>query len=579
MPQIYPKKIKNQIYYYYQYTYREKVDPALSGKKRGSGKSRVRTISVFLGTAEAIYETLKTGKPTEVAYREFGLIAAGYEAAKQIGLLYALRRHIPGKRYGIFKWIFFLVTIINRLDCATSKEQMGKWASKTILPELLEFNADILNSKTFWYVTDDVISEKEVNKKRLKDPGLNDDLFAGITATVFENIENEIWPQLAGLLGGSIEGLIYDTTNFFTYIKEPASSMLAKSGHNKDSRHSLKQIGLALLVEKVWGMPIFHRLYKGNSHDSKTFSGIITELLKRIKAAITDIEDLVLVIDKGNNSEDNFNKLKGQINWVGSLTTSHYPQLIKKNLSEYSGRYGKYKYYRTDMEIMGMKCAVVVTYNEDLHKKQQYTLQAGIGKLKKKLQEKFDSYKMLPQKLTKGITSLKEADRYGTYVDVAVEDKKLVFTPLRDKMEAKEKFLGKNIIFSDKTDAESGWIIAQYKQKEKVEDDFKVLKSPDIIRFRPVRHWTDTKIYAYGFCCIMALILIKVMQIQADRIGLKMSPAVLKEELKDMKEIIMIYGKDRAEKQISQRSSIQQKLWELFDLMQVEKAVNHTLSA
>jgi transposase len=231
------------------------------------------------------------------------------------------------------------------------------------------------------------------------------------------------------------------------------------------------------------------------------------------------------------------------------------------------------------MEIMGINCAVVVTYNEALHKKQQYTLQAGIEKLKKKLQEKFASYKRLPPKLTKGITALKEADRYGAYIDIAVKDKKLVFTPLRDKMEAKEQFLGKNIIFSDKPDAESGWIIAQYKQKEKVEDDFKVLKSPDIIRFRPVRHWTDTKIYAYGFCCIMALILIKVMQIQADRIGLKMSPAVLKEELKDMKEIIMIYGKNRAEKQISQRSSIQQKLWELFDLMQVEKAVNHTLSA
>lgn len=229
----------------------------MSGKKRGSGKSRVCTLSVFLGTAEAIYEKLKTGKPTEVAYREFGLIAAGYQAAKQIGLLDALRRHIPGKRYGIFKWIFFLVTIINRLDGATSKEQLGQWASKTRLPELLEFNADILNSKAFWYITDDVSSEKELNKKRLKEPGLNDDLFAGITAPVFENIEKEIWPQLAGLLGGSLEGLIYDTTNFFTYIEEPASSRLAKSGHNKDSRHSLKQIGLALLVEKVWGSAAF----------------------------------------------------------------------------------------------------------------------------------------------------------------------------------------------------------------------------------------------------------------------------------------------------------------------------------
>ena len=49
----------------------------------------------------------------------------------------------------------------------------------------------------------------------------------------------------------------------------------------------------------------------------------------------------------------------------------------------------------------------------------------------------------------------------------------------------------------------------------------------------------------------MSLILIKVIQIQADRIGLKMSPIVLKEELKDMKEIIMIYSKDCAERDVS----------------------------
>ena len=65
----------------------------------------------------------------------------------------------------------------------------------------------------------------------------------------------------------------------------------------------------------------------------------------------------------------------------------------------------------------------------------------------------------------------------------------------------------------------------------------------------------------------MSLVLLKVLQIKAEYAGLKMSPLVLKEELKDMKEIIMIYSKDHGEMQISKRSSIQQKLWELFELM------------
>jgi hypothetical protein len=49
-----------------------------------------------------------------------------------------------------------------------------------------------------------------------------------------------------------------------------------------------------------------------------------------------------------------------------------------------------------------------------------------------------------------------------------------------------------------------------------------------------------------------------------------MSPAVLKEELMDLREIIMIYDENNAETQISRRSSVQQRLWNLFDLGSAE---------
>ncbi len=55
---IYPKTIKGTTYYYYQHTWREKLDPHAHGKSRGSGKSRVRTRSVYLGSADSIYQRL-----------------------------------------------------------------------------------------------------------------------------------------------------------------------------------------------------------------------------------------------------------------------------------------------------------------------------------------------------------------------------------------------------------------------------------------------------------------------------------------------------------------------------------------
>ena len=124
--------------------------------------------------------------------------------------------------------------------------------------------------------------------------------------------------------------------------------------------------------------------------------------------------------------------------------------------------------------------------------------------------------------------------------------------------------------------AESSWIITQYLGKERVENDFKLLKDPELIRWRPSRHWTDTKICAFGFCCVMALLLIQVMLQKVERAGMRMSAAVLKEELTDLKEIVMLYDENHAVMKVSQRSSIQQRLWDLFRLGSVEKRLPYT---
>lgn len=567
---IYPKRIRGKTYYYAQRSWREKIDPGEKGKDKGSGRSRVRSETTYLGRAESILAGLKKSRaPLEVRHREFGFVAAVYQTAVEVGLVDLLKHHMPGRRYGVARWLYFLLPILNRLQHATSKQRMGKWAAGTVLPEVLDFDPKRLDSKSFWYATDDVISERELRERRKENPQLEDDLFVGLDDTVFVAIEEKLVAHLRQQFPISDDLFLYDTTNFFTYIEEPVRSQLARTGHNKDSHHHLRQVGLALCVDKEWGLPLFHRVYRGNSHDSKTFATIVTELIAAMKAGFAQVEDLVLILDKGNNSRENFARLQGQVQWVGSLVPSQFKDLMDLPLDAYQGAWEPYRFHPCQREVMGVECTLVLTYCDKLRRKQERSLQNGIDKLQRQIREQWGTYKRAPKAVPKGITSLIQQSRYGDCVAVSCHDGQPVFstTPATEAaLERRRKHFGKNLLFSSHLEAEAGWVITQYHAKDRVEDDFKLLKDPELIRWRPSRHWTDTKIRAFGFCCVMALLLIRVMELKALQAGLRMSPAVLKEELSDLREIVMVYDPSTAESQISARSSVQQRLWDLFRL-------------
>ncbi len=574
---IIPKTINGKVYYYLHRTWREKIDPSHQGKRRGSGKSKIHNQSIYLGSAESVIKKLKNNhlKPIEVRHRSFGFVAAIYQTALEIGLVDLLQTHFQSSCYGVANWLYFMLPMINRLESATSKERMGDWALSTVLPSVLQFDPKALNSNSFWYATDDFICERELRKKRLAKPNLEDSIFVGLEDRLFNQIEAKLATTLQKQFDLSWDIVLYDTTNFFTYFEQPLRSQLAQSGHNKAYRHHLKQVGLAVCVEKDWGIPLFHTVYRGNSHDSKTFPQVIDALMEQIKATLGQIENLVLVLDKGNNSEDNFALLKDKIQWVGSLVPTHYPDLLEKPLSSYPGRFKQCSYYTCQRKVMNIDCQVVLTYSEPLAKKQKHTIKNGVRKLEQKLLEKWGQYKRTPKKVTAGILSMMKDNRYGKYLGVEYQDGELLFS-YTDRYRQQEPHFGKNLLFSDQTNASAEWVIDQYHSKDKIEDGFKLLKDPGLIRWQPMRHWTDTKIRAFAFCAVMSLVLIRVMELKAAKAGLTMSPAVLKEELTDLREITMIYEDNTAQRLISRRSSVQQKLWNLFQLGIWEKHLTYT---
>jgi hypothetical protein len=61
-----------------------------------------------------------------------------------------------------------------------------------------------------------------------------------------------------------------------------------------------------------WGASLAGLVYRANRHDSKVFSCILADLIVALKQMCPD-QELVIVLDKGNNSKENFKSMDGKI--------------------------------------------------------------------------------------------------------------------------------------------------------------------------------------------------------------------------------------------------------------------------
>ena len=431
------------VYYVYQESYRVKISSNDSGKKRGSGKSKVCSKTVYLGSAEKILELFQGNEaPITVQVRNFGLIGAAYQTAIEINLPQIFMKHISGEKCQVPRWIYFFVTIINRMDNATSKNKMSKWLKSTILPDLLHFDHSKMTSKNFWYVSDDLVSEKELIEKREQEL-ISEELFSGLKDDVFTKIETDLFNSIDKLMGLSPQVICYDTTNFYTYFEAPARSELARTCHSKDSKHHLRHVGLLMAVDKAYGLPLLSRVYRANSHDSKVFSSMLSDLVVALKRLCGPEADLTIVLDKGNNSRGNFQGMIGQVSWVGSLSPSQYDELVDLELSEYHGSWKDVLYYRCLKMVMGIECVVVLTFNAAAKRKKEYSLKRGIEKLKHEIRTKWNSYKTPHKNVTPGIETMRKKSRYGALIKISISDGQIRFEEEKSAIDNLKKDLVK----------------------------------------------------------------------------------------------------------------------------------------
>lgn len=535
------KKINNRIYYYYTET------------RRINGKPKL-VKQVYLGPAEEIYRRFTQAAapdPLEVEKLSFGGVAALWGEVQRLGLIEAIDQVVPQHpNRQISVGTYLVVGAINRAVQPTSKNGVGRWMKRTVLPRMLKLPAEAFDSQSFWDAMD-LVEERHIPL-----------------------IEERVWEKVLGCYQVLTDVLLYDTTNFATHLDSlTVACQLAQPGKSKDGKDGRRLLGLALACTQGLGLPVLHQVYPGNRHDARLFPQAITALVERLRRLNTQTEGVTLVFDKGNNSGPNVQLVNGEkLACVGSLKPSHFPRFLKVPLSRYTERAGECLLYRTRARVFEAERVVVVVFNPATQKRQAQTFHRQLELARKELERRFREDgpgRAKDEVLAQQYTTYLEKKGLAPYLKVKITGKrrrKLLLQPVKRAITSREKTFGKTILFCDREDWSSQKIMETYNQKYLCEENFRFLKARHYLRFDPVYHWTDQKIRVHALMCVLALLLVKLLLYRLKQEGLELNVNLLLDELNDIDEVVLMYPEKRVCRKLTKMSSVQARIFAALDL-------------
>ena len=538
----------------------------LEGRAWIDGRSR-RTWQKYLGPEHLLKDMnlsgllSKNAKQVETETIEFGISAALWQIAKEIGLIDKIN-DVAGKsrNQNLTLGDYLTIAAINRCVAPCSKSKLSQWFAGDWLGSQYNIDSNLLNAQTYW------------------------NHFQYLSEEKIETIQLDVIKDVVKDYSLSLEGLLYDPTNFFTFSKggrgwrEGKGSEFLRFGNSKEKRNDKRQVAFWLICDQDSGVPLFHYTYPGNCQDA----GIFKEMPKRegdekgesvparvvrfLEVLNLDPKEITMVFDNGNLSKEGMKYIEeGQLKFIASRRPSTHKSLLHTSITEFTDYTipvtGKaIKYYQTSIKVYGKQRIVYVTLDPAKQKKKICEFRTKMTKKQAEIKE-FFADRLDPKKIVKikgqGQKWLKRSEvetkvramigrvPFKDVITVKVEGPEEVDINTDGRIEifleidkqaqlTHEETLGRSIIFTNQENWEPGAVIWGYRQQYIVEHAFRHMKCTSSISVRPMFHHASTCIPAHVFVCYLSYLLLSLLRLKLVRKG---CPASFEEILESLRAV------------------------------------------
>lgn len=556
---------------------------------RVHGKPRI-VEQIYLGPKDRFLEELKlhftrgkTPGPTplkQLRVKEFGASAWLWHWAQNLELVDIIDRHVPGvdkkRRTQLSVGQYLLIAAINRAVQACSKRALyTDWYQDSVVSRLCPAQPSELTSQRFWDHMDQVAPEH------------------------IDAIQQDLLGNLRRLFTLGEETLLYDTTNYFTFIDTFNDRCeLAQRGNNKQKRRDLRQLSLALFADERTGLPLYHQCYRGNQPDvsqaTSAWDGLVRTWMKGLQRVP---EQLTLVFDKGNCSKSNLVDLEaGPLHYVGSIPGRWVPDLLEIELEAFEKlalpATKHLKVYRCRYPLWEKERTLLVVFSPSFYRKQR----AAMNRIQRKVDSQLVELAVAIQNwnqtrkgpgyseesVQKKIHQWTARDHLRKFLefDLCVEDSQVVALDWcwnrKLKRQIQRRYLGKTLLFTDQHEWESPALALAYRKLWKSEALFRLSKArrgP----WWPLYHWTDSKIRVHALYCYFALLLLSILQLKLQEGGLTMSTDHCVARLQKIQEALVVYTNGSAERVLTDLDDSQKNLAQTLGLFDLARKMGNTV--
>jgi len=535
MASIIKKKVKGNIYYYYAETRRVNGKPRIVNQK-------------YLGTAEGILKKTSSGsiEPLYSKVLDFGDVALLYDIASRLGVTDIINRCVCKRKQGLSIGEYILVAAINRAISPTSEACIQQWIEKTMLAQIMNIDTNLLSPQNYWNNMD-------------------------ISGGQLFNIENDIVKKMLDTYNINTAHLIYDATNFFTYINTKQDSELAKRGRCKSKRNDLKIVGLSMMVSPDHSIPLLYETYPGNRNDAAQFTFMLNNLRSRYEQITNEQTEITVIFDRGNNSENNIKILESNdrpMHYVGGLKRNQCGELFEVPYSEYTELDGikDARSFRRKMIVFGREMTVVTVFNQNLYNGQMQGVLLNIEKTLKQLTElQAKLYSRHTGQIKKGkkptaasiekqVNKILGAEFMNDIFTYNISAGNLDDTPLLSFnldeiafLHLQSTILGKTVLFTNRHEWSDEQIVTAYRSAWKIEHAFRQMKDTSHLSVRPIFHWSDQKIDVHIFYCVLAYRLCCLLQKELDEFGIQDSLSRILDDMNLYKYVITVIGNNKSD--------------------------------
>jgi transposase len=341
---------------------------------------------------------------------------------------------------------------------------------------------------------------------------------------------------------GKPEGelVFYDiTSTWFDGDRSLVEDDIRRYGYSRDGRFDRRQITIGVVMGSD-GIPLCHHVFPGNTVDKSTVTEVVADLKARFK-----LSKVIFVGDRGMLSDDNVDALLAEEFGYIVAHPLRRGALAREGIRLLAGKFDQKRQEEQYVDDVSSGIRCVLAYSPKIAEEVRNGRGQRLSEADVFVRERLARLKK-PSPKGRKPTSQGTYDRIRDHLrdkgllslySLEIDGDKLMVRPDKKAREWEDVIDGLLLLETTDLETPSEEIVRRYKELAEIERGWRALKSTLLLR--PVYHWTEERIRAHVFMCVLAL---QVERWMRNKLAGMSAPVAIR-QLKRIKVVEMLEGK------------------------------------